>query len=197
MKIEKRLYFVVIALIFSLALSLSLAACDEIDLALGIAEEYLALTEESTPSSQLYTSDDIRMAQVVRVVDGDTAVFNDGGNDFRVRFIAIDAPEMGFHNSDYEPGATESTEFAKELLPEGREVYLVIGTPAEDRFGRARAYIWLDDPKTSEPQESMLNAQLLENGHAEVSIHNPTTYENLFFELEAQAKDQGLGMWGR
>jgi len=178
-------------------------------LALGIAGGLAAYLPESLDAwvdveALEWISDDtqkqddanIRTAQVVRVVDGDTAVFNDGGGDFRVRFIGIDAPEMGFHNSEYEPGATEATEFVSELLVPGRVVYLEIGTPSEDTFGRVRAYIWLDDPASAKPRESMLNALLLKEGYAEVSIRRATNYEELFCELEAQAKEQGLGIWG-
>ena len=108
-------------------------------------------------------------AFVYRVIDGDTLVLTDGE---RVRLIGVDAPEMGFFGGTYEAGATEATEFVRELLPQGTQVRLESVGADRDRFGRLRRYVWLiptDTPWNNwHRQTKTLNGLLFEYGHAVV-----------------------------
>ena len=103
-------------------------------------------------------------AFVVRVVDGDTIVIDTGE---RVRFIGIDAPEIG------QPGADEATEFVHDRIYH-RTIWMEACYPDADRFGRLRRYIWLQLPQDPQcPEERsryQLNTMLVENGLAEVFI---------------------------
>ena len=103
-------------------------------------------------------------ATVQRVIDGDTVVLTTGE---RVRFIGIDAPEIG------EPGADEATEFVRSKVY-GRTIWLEASTPDTDRFGRLRRYIWLQVPNdTQDPDQRsryQLNTIMVENGLARVMI---------------------------
>ena len=85
------------------------------------------------------TSAPITEAVVARVIDGDTIELVNGE---RVRFIGVDAPEIG------EPGADEATEFVRELV-EGHTVWLERDGNNTDRHGRLRRYIWLQYPTDS------------------------------------------------
>ena len=68
---------------------------------------------------------------VTRVIDGDTIEVEINGEIEHIRFIGVDAPEMGFRGRTYEIGATEATEFVQaqinaagglvELRSEGRD----------------------------------------------------------------------------
>jgi len=169
----------------------SLAGCQEIDSALNLVEEYATLTENSTPTN-------IEQAQLVRVVDGDTAIFTteDPAEEFRVRFVGVDAPEMGFQGSEYEAGASEATSFVEEKL-DGSDIWLEYCVPETDRFGRVRAFVWIEDPTTSNPSDSMINAQLVKYGHAEAVAFSPHPYEDLFEELQEGARASNLGIWGQ
>lgn len=92
---------------------------------------------------------------LIRTIDGDTARFSLNGADTRVRFLGVDAPEMGFRQingrwvqdpASYERGATEATNFVDQILSNARVIELEID-PARsgtDRFGRLRAWIWAD-----------------------------------------------------
>jgi len=131
-------------------------------------------------------------ATVVRVVDGDTIIVDtkeDTG--VRVRLIGIDAPEIG------EPGGDEATEYVEALIPAGDTVFLEIGNPEQDRFGRTRAYVWGAWQDTGMASSSMLNARLLQAGQARVMTIEAGTWDDLFKELEAEAKDAGRGIWGQ
>ena len=116
----------------------------------------------------------ITEAVVERVIDGDTIVLQTGE---RVRFIGIDAPEIG------DPGADEATNFVRERV-EGRTVWLELDGNDTDRFGRLRRYIWLQMPTDSHDEYQirayMLNAMLLEYGLAEVMILGNVRNEALF-----------------
>ena len=137
---------------------------------------------------------------VERVIDGDTAIFIDeSGESHRTRFIGIDAPE---DTTEVEFGGPEATTFAKELLPSDATIWLeVCSVRPVDGFDRKRAYIWLADPAldSTTPEVHLLQALMLEAGHAEVRIMSgdSTVHEGLFNRLEAEAQAAGLGMWGQ
>ena len=103
-------------------------------------------------------------ARVERVIDGDTIVLVGGE---RVRFIGIDAPEIG------EPGADAATAFVRDNITDGR-VWLSSSGADRDRFGRLRRYVWTQEPldpqDPAQIEQWKLNALLVANGHAVVMI---------------------------
>jgi len=112
---------------------------------------------------------------LIRTIDGDTARFRVDGVDTRVRFLAVDAPEMGFRRSGgrivqdpaaYEAGATEATRFVDRMLRNAQVIELEIdpARPGEDRFGRLRAWVWADGVLVQEG--------LVRHGHAEIILLN-------------------------
>ena len=123
-----------------------------------LLQEYeLTLTEveQATPNNS-----GLDKAVVRRVIDGDTIVLYNGE---RVRFIGIDAPEIG------EPGADEATQFVRDMV-EGQTVWLEASGNDRDRFNRLRRYVWVQEPTDTQCenqiQEKQLNAMLLANGLA-------------------------------
>ena len=130
---------------------------------------------------------------VVRVVDGDTIIIDLDGEKTRVRFANVDTPESvateesGKVNT--EEGAIAS-EFTKGLLPEGASVYLEFDVKVMDKYDRVLAYVYLDD------KETMIQRILLENGMAKVfDDYDNTRYTDEFYNIENQAKSQGIGIW--
>ena len=123
------------------------------------------------------TPDGFTQASVSRVIDGDTIVLTSGE---RVRFIGIDAPEVG------EPGGSEATAFVRDLI-DGQIIWLESDGDDTDRFDRLRRYVWIEmptDPRNEQQiREYMLNAMLLEAGLAEVMIvgspKNATLFRNI------------------
>ena len=121
-------------------------------------------------------------ASVVRVVDGDTIEVNIAGNSYRVRYIGIDTPETG------QPGGEEATIVNAELVA-GRTVYLEKDISETDRYGRLLRYVWVE--------EGMVNALLVARGYAQVATYPPDVkYQQEFLELQRQAREAGLGLWG-
>ena len=115
-------------------------------------------------------NDELIKATVIRVIDGDTIVVSCVSNDERVRLIGVDAPEMGFFGGIYEKGATEATEFVREMLPYGQVIWLERKGADRDRFGRLRRYVWLEKPINTnderERENKTLNRMLINKGHA-------------------------------
>lgn len=124
-------------------------------------------------------SEDSELTQAVvqRVIDGDTIVLTTGE---RVRFIGVDAPEIG------EEGADEATQFVRDLI-DGQTIWLEADDRDVDAFGRLRRYIWLQEPTDVNDEQQirsyMLNAMMLEEGHAVVAIFGNVRHEALFRNL--------------
>ncbi|MCL2232661.1 MAG: thermonuclease family protein [Treponema sp.] len=119
----------------------------------------------------------LTQATVVRVIDGDTIELAGGE---RVRLIGVDAPERG------RPGANEAAQFVRERT-EGRTVWLEADGANQDRHGRLRRYVWLQQPANPRDENQIrqyqLNALLLANGHARVMIVGNVRNAALFRQL--------------
>lgn len=109
-------------------------------------------------------------ATVVDVVDGDTVDVLIQGQEYRVRYIGIDSPESG------EAGGTQASRYNQSLVM-GEQVVLEQDVSNTDRFGRLLRYVWLSDGR-------MVNAQLIQLGHAEPAVYPPDVkYQDYFAEL--------------
>jgi len=117
---------------------------------------------------------------VVRVIDGDTVVLENGE---RMRLIGIDAPEDGACYYDI------SAERLSELVL-GRSVAWEPGVNERDRFGRLLGY--LHDGST------FVNLLLVERGLAAAYPYPPDmVYAAQFAETEGRAREAKRGLWGQ
>ena len=136
-------------------------------------------------------------ATVVRVVDGDTAVFllADGTQE-KVRFIGIDTPES---TTKIEPYGKAASAYTAEHLRVGRRVYLEKDVEARDRYGRLLAYVWLSPPSAineSELRDKLFNAQLAIDGYAQqMTIAPNVKYADYFKAFVAEARSRSRGLW--
>lgn len=141
------------------------------------------------------------MAEVVRVVDGDTidVVFSDGSND-RVRLLGVDTPETFQTNKPGEYGTItdttclddwgrEATKFATGLLM-GETVELLLDPVAGGRgsFGRLLAYVLVSGEDS--------NSILVRRGYARVYEEGKAIREGEYLDLQRQAQDARIGLWG-
>ena len=121
---------------------------------------------------------------VIQVADGDTLVIeHEDGSQDRVRLIGIDCPEYDT------PEGKDAASYVRMLLPEGSSVWLQKDVSNVDHYGRLLRYVWIEAPANlgdDEARAKMLNALLLEHGHAIARGYDPDTrYELLFARLEA------------
>lgn len=142
-----------------------------------VAEEN-RLVEEKRAAAEHLAQLGLTEAHVANVIDGDTFVLSSGE---RVRLIGVDTPEVN------EVGANEATAFTRERL-EGQTVWLEQDGNNTDPHGRLRRYVWLELPSDvndeNQIRTSMLNALLLENGHAQALFVGSPRHEALFTRLD-------------
>jgi micrococcal nuclease len=128
-------------------------------------------------------------ARVVRVIDGDTIRVLVDGAEYPVRYIGIDTPETRHPDVGVEPFGLEAAEANSQLLA-GGVVFLEKDVSEVDRYGRLLRYVYLSDGR-------MVNAELVRLGMAQVSTWPPDVrYQDLFLELQADARAAGRGLWG-
>ena len=152
-------------------------------------------TKISFPFGKTYDYNDIL---VVRAVDGDTLLLEDGE---RVRLIGIDTPEMHDSNKLYRDSRRTkksvrvikkmgklSWEFTKQLV-EGKRVRLGFDVEKEDRYDRLLAYVYLKDGV-------FVNAAIVQQGYASLmSIPPNVKHADLFVKLYQEARENKRGLW--
>jgi len=168
----------------TIALALALGGCTLLD-GLGTA-----------PADRLPGAPVVSRGVVTKHTDGDTMHVRIDGDDETVRFIGIDAPEVG---SSPEPFGEEASRFTAEIVPLGTEVWIETDAELRDRYGRLLAYVWLDEPESgdeAEARESMLNALIVLNGYAYAGTYPPNvSYQGILRDCQAEANAEGRGLW--
>lgn len=140
----------------------------------------------------------LSQATVVRVIDGDTAVFRleDGATE-KTRFIGIDTPES---TNSIEQYGREAAAYTKRALSAGQTVFLERDVEERDRYGRLLAYVWLEEPTSVDETAirlHMLNARLALDGYAQQMTVQPNSkYAEYFREFVGEARAQETGLWG-
>jgi micrococcal nuclease len=132
-----------------------------------------------------------QVAQVERVVDGDTVVVRLGSRDERVRYIGMDTPESVKPGTPVQCYAEAASRENRRLVA-GRRVRLVEDADSRDRYGRLLAYVY------REPDGLFVNAELVRRGYARLLTIPPNVaHEAEFRRLERRARAAGRGLWSR
>lgn len=97
---------------------------------------------------------------VAAIVDGDTIKVNVNGQIETVRYIGINAPEIG------QPGADRATEVNSRLV-DGARVTLEFDKQRRDQYGRLLAYVW--------HRGRLINRELVRRNVAKVMRVAPNT----------------------
>jgi micrococcal nuclease len=119
---------------------------------------------------------------VTRVIDGDTVELENGD---KVRYLAIDAPELGDQNQCY----SKEAKISNESLVLGKKVRLEYGKERLDKYKRVLAYVWSDG--------FLVNLELVRNGSARADTYpSQGMYDDQIVEAETQAKKNLTGLWG-
>jgi endonuclease YncB( thermonuclease family) len=122
-------------------------------------------------------------ATVTKVNDGDSLEVSLGAGTGRVRLSAVDTPEYD------QPYGAASSAALKALLPVGAAVELEVVT--QDQFRRMVATVWL----LAGGKRININETMLRAGHA--WAYRRYMREAKFCDLEAEARDQKLGLWAQ
>ena len=119
------------------------------------------------------------------VNDGDTIVIATGQ---RVRYIGINAPEIGHEDQKAQPYGYKARSFNKNLVML-QKIRLEFDDERNDQYGRRLAYIFLQDG-------SFLNARLLQAGLAFYLYRAPNVrYDKILLKSQQDAMDSQKGLW--
>lgn len=124
------------------------------------------------------------LAEVVRITDGDTIRVLYQGQEYPVRYIGANTPEVYFGLECYGREASQ----ANKRFVEGQTVRLIRDVRERDDFGRLLRYVYVG--------EVFVNAELIRQGYAYAKAYPPDTrYAALFEELADLARREKAGLW--
>lgn len=136
----------------------------------------------SQPSVTQVVPEEIELAYVTKVIDGDTIEVILNGETRQLRYIGVDSPEIG------EVGSSEAME-ENRILVEDQIISLEKDVSEVDQFGRLLRYVYLQDG-------TFVNAQLVELGCAAAVAYPPDTkYQQVLNLAQRDAKNNGCGLW--
>ena len=124
---------------------------------------------------------------VKQVIDGDTVVLETNEH---VRYLGIDAPELGRDGEPNEFMAAESRLFNQGLVGKKR-VRLEFDQEEKDRHGRLLAYVFLENGE-------MVNVLLVKRGFARVLAVKPNLkYFQFLLDSQRAAMTEKVGLWSK
>ena len=126
--------------------------------------------------SQVSNGEYLESLKIKRVVDGDTVHVFYNDEVYKIRLTEIDAPERD------QPYGSDSTEYLKDLLKEGRVDVDISGT---DRYGRKLGRLYW--------QGIDINRELVSAGYA--WVYDQYVTDNSFYENQSKARNSKKGLW--
>jgi len=137
-------------------------------------------------------------AELVRVIDGDTYVVRVAGEEFRVRTVGFDCPEVNkVGHALPEVFAQEATDAAQELLVGARVEIQLDSAGADyeagpfimDRYGRLLAHVYANGTLLAEPLVEQGLARVVRGFPIEAGILDELTI------LQGEARAANRGLW--
>ena len=126
--------------------------------------------------SQVSNAEYLESLKIKRVVDGDTVHVFYQDEVYKIRLTEIDAPERD------QPYGSDSTEYLKDLLKEGRVDVDISGT---DRYGRKLGRLYWEGID--------INRELVSAGYA--WVYDQYVTDNSFYENQSKARNSKKGLW--
>jgi micrococcal nuclease len=104
-----------------------------------------------------------------------------------VRYLGLDAPEMGKQAGGPQFYAKEAAAFNKRLVLL-KKVRLEFDVEKHDAYGRLLAYVFVKD--------LFVNGELVKRGYARAMIKPPNVkYKDLLVKHQKEAMDKEIGLW--
>ncbi len=140
-----------------------------------------------TPSQSVQELEETEIT-LVNCIDGDTANFLVNGKEEKVRFLVIDAPEIGKGDTPSDPFGDEAAEYTCNALKNAKEIRFAYEDDRYDRYDRLLAWIFVDN--------HLLQEQLIQEGLAEVRyVYDDYFYTNVLEVAESVARKEKIGIW--
>lgn len=150
-----------------------------------------ASNSQETTSSPAVASN-LVPAVVSKDVDGDTIKVTLNDKEETIRMLLIDTPEDVDPYKPVEPFAYQAADYAKSVLPVGKQIFLQEGQKGHerDKYNRLLAYVYITPT-------DMYNKDVVERGLARVAYIIPPNTDHLS-ELQAaqsDAQSKKAGIW--
>ncbi len=123
-------------------------------------------------------------------VDGDTAYFILNNEKTKVRFLAINTPELSSSDENEKYYANKAKEFTCNKLKNAKKIILEFDKNSNktDKYGRYLAWVFYDD--------NLLQSKLVRKGYAEIDyVYGNYSYTDKLIKDEMYAKSKKLGMY--
>jgi len=132
-------------------------------------------------------TDENNSVYIKRVIDGDSVEANIRGKREQIRFIGIDAPELG-----QKPWGKRSKKFLEDLISaSGWQVRIEYDIEKRDKYDRILAYLWSRNNK-------LINEEMLVNGYAVLFTFPPNVkHVDRLKAAQTIARENKRGIWGR
>lgn len=166
-------------------------ACDDIPARSGQPATIDSNEDKNGSSADTIPEGAIR-AEVVDVIDGDTFAAQIGHKLETIRLLGIDAPEIRDTDGPVECFGAEATERARQLLAEGRTVYLEDEDAGRDAAGRLLRYAWIDE---SDGDARLVNLVLVRRGFAVVTDPPARVHGSRIQNAQDRAIAGEEGLW--
>lgn len=184
MNFKKQRFAISITLIL-----LFLSACS------GLGIDFLPSDSTNTGDSRAYMEVDeknLEEVYVSRIVDGDTFEIMVNNKKKKVRLILIDTPETAAPGRPKGYFGTEAKDYAISRLAD-QKVWLEKDVQANDRYGRALRYVYLD---VEEGKGEFFNGTLVRSGYARLATYPPNVkYVDQIRLWQKEAQNAGRGIW--
>lgn len=148
-------------------------------------------TRTPSPISSVGTKPvDAQIAQVIKVIDGDTVDVRLNNQTIRLRLIGIDTPESVDPRKPVQCFGIEASNYTKNVLL-NQTVYLE-RDPSQgeyDIYNRLLVYIWLDNT-------TLFNQKIIAEGYAfEYTYRLPYRYQSQLQTAQQTARGRKIGLW--
>lgn len=125
--------------------------------------------------------------KLIKCIDGDTAKFLYNNEEIKVRFLAVNTPEIG---ENAEPYGEEASKYTCDRLSSAKKIELELDQESDkyDKYNRLLAWIFIDG--------ELLQLDLVSKGYAEVKyIYGNYKYLSELKIAQEAAKNQKVGIW--
>jgi len=158
-------------------------------------EDILEKNSKDTVSEDASENNNLIPVALKYVVDGDTLIVTENGNEYKIRLIGIDTAESVHADEGKNTvWGTYGSDNTKALLAGTDTLYLEYDKEKEDIYGRKLAYVWINN-NTSDIS-NMLNYKILETGYAKDKVYMPNDkYASEFEKACLTAQNNNAGLW--
>lgn len=122
-----------------------------------------------------------------KCIDGDTITVIINKEERKVRFLAVDAPEIDTN----EAYSNEAKKFICNILTNAKKIYLEYdkNSDKEDKYERILAWVWADD--------ILVQKELVKKGYAKIAyLYGDYKYTSELSKFESIAKENKTNIWG-